>query len=69
MAQKANGSWSPSLSIGMSGIGWGFIMGASLKEIVYLIRDARILRTMAGNMGMKLGTHTKATLVTNFVSN
>jgi lipid-binding SYLF domain-containing protein len=77
MARREDGSWSPPSSIGVSGIGWGFIMGASLKEIVYLIYDESTLKAMAGDMGVKLGTQTEASLgnwgrtadMTNFLTN
>jgi lipid-binding SYLF domain-containing protein len=62
MARKEDGSWSPPSAIGVSGIGWGFIMGASLKEIVYLIYDEMTLQAMAGDMGVKIGAQTEASL-------
>jgi lipid-binding SYLF domain-containing protein len=51
-------------AIGLTGIGWGFIMGASLKDIVYLIYDDFTLNSMAGDIGFKLGTQTEAALGT-----
>jgi lipid-binding SYLF domain-containing protein len=52
------------VAIGLTGIGWGFILGASLKDIVYLIYDDFTLNAMAGDIGFKLGTQTEAALGT-----
>lgn len=76
IARKADGSWSPPSAIGISGIGWGFIMGASLKQIVYLMYDETTLKAMTGN-GVKLGTQLEASAgewgrvadVTSFMTN
>jgi lipid-binding SYLF domain-containing protein len=77
LSRKPDGSWSPPAALGLSGIGWGFIMGASLKDIVYLIYDEYTLKAMAGDVGVKLGTQTEAALgtwgrtaeLTNVISN
>lgn len=77
MSRKKDGSWSPPSAIGISGIGWGLIMGASLKQIVYLIYDESTLKAMAGDAGVKLGTQTEAAIgswgrsadVTSFLTN
>lgn len=57
----SDGSWSPPSAIGISGLGWGFIVGASLKEIVYLIYDDQTLKAMTGK-GVKLGTQVESTI-------
>jgi len=77
MSRKSDGTFSPPVAIGLSGIGWGFIMGASLKDIVYLIYDDMTLKAMAGDAGVKLSTQTEAALgtwgrtaeATNIISN
>ena len=62
MARKPDGSWSPPSAIGISGLGWGFIIGASLKHIVYLIYDELTLKAMAGDVGVKLSSQVEASL-------
>jgi lipid-binding SYLF domain-containing protein len=77
LARKPDGTWSPPTAIGLTGIGWGFIMGASLKDIVYLIYDEMTLKAMSGDVGVKLSTQTEAALgtwgrtaeATNIISN
>lgn len=77
LARKKDGSWSPPAAIGLTGLGWGFIMGASLKDIVYLIYDEATLKALSGDVGIKLSTQTEASLgtwgrtaeATNIISN
>jgi len=59
-----DGSWSPPSALGITGMGWGFIMGASLKNIVYLIYDSQTMKSMSGDVGVKLGTQVEASLGT-----
>ena len=54
------GEWSPPSAMGISGIGWGFIIGASMKDVVYLIYDPETMKAMSGDMGIKLGTQVEA---------
>lgn len=54
------GAWSPPSALGLTGVGWGFIMGASMKDIVYLIYDPETMKAMSGDMGVKLGTQVEA---------
>jgi lipid-binding SYLF domain-containing protein len=77
LANRPDGSWSPPSAIGISGLGWGFIMGASLKHLVYLIYNDTTMKTMSGNVGVTLGTKVEAALgnwgrsaeATNILSN
>jgi lipid-binding SYLF domain-containing protein len=57
-----DGSWSPPCAIGLTGVGWGFILGASVKDIVYLIYDRETMKAMRGDIGFKLGTQAEASL-------
>lgn len=77
MARKQDGGWSPPSAIGISGIGWGFILGASLKEVLYLIYDERTLNSMSGDAGFKFGAQLESSIgnwgrtaeVSNIISN
>mmetsp|Transcript_25002 Transcript_25002/g.44320 ORF Transcript_25002/g.44320 Transcript_25002/m.44320 type:complete len:215 (-) Transcript_25002:83-727(-) len=64
LARQPDGSWSPPAAVGLSGLGWGFIMGASLKHIVYLIYDPLTVKAMAGDVGVKLSSQVEASLGT-----
>ena len=56
------GEWSPPSAIGISGVGWGFIVGASMKDVVYLIYDPETINSFAGDVGLKLGTQVEASI-------
>lgn len=58
------GKWSPPSAIGLTGVGWGFVMGASVQDIIYLIYDAPTLKAMSGDVGFKLGTKVEAAIGT-----
>lgn len=62
MSRKKDGSWSPPSALGVTGVGWGFIMGASLKNIVYLIYDEDTLKSLSGDVGFKIGTQVESSL-------
>lgn len=55
-----DGSWSAPSALGITGIGWGFIVGASVKNIVYLIYDSETMKSFSGDAGVKIGTQVEA---------
>jgi lipid-binding SYLF domain-containing protein len=57
-----NGSWSPPAAVGLSGIGWGLMGGASRKTIVYLIYDYFTLQSMSGENGAMLRAQAESSL-------
>ena len=60
LARQEDGQWSPPSAIGLTGVGWGIMMGASVQDIVYLIYDDSTLKAMSGDVGFKLGVKTEA---------
>ncbi|CAB9510248.1 LAS seventeen-binding protein 3 [Seminavis robusta] len=77
LARQPDGSWSPPSAVGISGLGWGVIMGASLKHIVYLIYEPQTIKAMAGDVGVTLGAQVEASIgnwgrtaaISNIISN
>jgi lipid-binding SYLF domain-containing protein len=61
---RNNGKWSPPSAIGLTGVGWGFVIGASVQDIIYLIYDDQTLKAMSGDVGFKLGTKVESALGT-----
>jgi lipid-binding SYLF domain-containing protein len=59
---RRNGKWSAPSAIGLAGVGWGFIAGASHKELFYFIFDDQTLQAIAGDVGFKLGGQVEITL-------
>jgi lipid-binding SYLF domain-containing protein len=48
----------------LTGVGWGFVIGASVQDIIYLIYDDQTLKAMSGDVGFKLGTKVESALGT-----
>jgi lipid-binding SYLF domain-containing protein len=57
-----NGTWSAPAAVGLSGIGWGLMGGASRKTIVYLIYDYFTLQSMSGEHGAMLRAQAESSL-------
>ncbi|KAG7371352.1 Las17-binding protein actin regulator [Nitzschia inconspicua] len=57
-----NGNWSAPAAVGLSGIGWGLMGGASRKTIVYLIYDYFTLQSMSGEHGAMLRAQAESSL-------
>lgn len=57
-----NGTWSSPAAVGLSGIGWGLMGGASRKTIVYLIYDYFTLQSMSGEHGAMLRAQAESCL-------
>lgn len=54
--KKTATGWSPPLAVGLSGLGFGFLVGASTKEIIIFIYDDETLESIAKKHGCKLGS-------------
>jgi lipid-binding SYLF domain-containing protein len=62
LMSRQNGKWSAPSAIGLAGVGWGFIAGASHKDIFYFIFDDKTLQAIAGDVGIKMGGQMEMTL-------
>ncbi len=60
-----NNEWSYPVACGLGGLGWGFLAGGSVKDIIVFIFDEDTLRTMAyDKLGVKVGGQLEATFGT-----
>ncbi|GAX25313.1 hypothetical protein FisN_5Lh403 [Fistulifera solaris] len=62
LVKKRDGSWSIPSAIGLTSVGGGFVIGASLKESMIFIMDQQTLEALAVNNGVKLGAQAELTL-------
>eukprot|EP01083_Nonionella_stella_P194680 717886_1 len=62
IANKYDGTWSPPSALGLGGIGWGFIMGAEVKDLVICVMDDTTLDTLSGEHQVKIGGQIAATI-------
>lgn len=62
IAHKYDETWSPPSAIGLGGIGWGFMVGAEVKDIVICVMDDTTLDTLSGEHQVKIGGQISATV-------
>lgn len=56
--------WSPPCACGMASTGWGFAMGAAIKDVIIFALDDTSVQAFTGKVGLKLGFGTSVTLGT-----
>lgn len=56
------GKWSPPSALGLTGVGWGFILGASVKDLMVFLFDEETIDAMTSDMGLKMGGQAEVTL-------
>jgi lipid-binding SYLF domain-containing protein len=57
-------SWSKPVACGITGMGYGFIAGASVKDIIIFVMDGHTLTAMIKDTGVKIGAQAELTLGT-----
>jgi lipid-binding SYLF domain-containing protein len=63
MEKKEDGSWSTPVACGITGIGWGFMMGAALKDVIVFIPSKKALRSFF-TAGLQVGGQANITIGT-----
>uniref|UniRef100_A0A7S1YGF1 Ysc84 actin-binding domain-containing protein n=1 Tax=Grammatophora oceanica TaxID=210454 RepID=A0A7S1YGF1_9STRA len=62
LAKKDDGTgWSPPCAMGLTGVGWGFIAGLSMKDVMVFILDDSTMQSVAGDVGIKFSGQGEAT--------
>jgi lipid-binding SYLF domain-containing protein len=62
LRKKSDGTWSSPSACGMTGVGFGFTIGASLKDLIVFVMEEPTFEGMTANTGLKLGTQSEMTL-------
>jgi lipid-binding SYLF domain-containing protein len=62
LKKKDDGSWSPPCALGLAGVGWGFLIGGAIKEILIFIFDQNTMDSMCGDAGVRIGGQLNLTL-------
>ena len=52
--------WSPPSALGLGGVGFGFMVGAEVKDIVMCVMDDTTLDTLSGEHQVKIGGQVRA---------
>lgn len=55
-------TWSPPCAVGLTGVGWGFLVGGSLKDLMIFIYDESTIGGVLGESGLKIGGQAEVTL-------
>jgi lipid-binding SYLF domain-containing protein len=62
MTRDSDDAWSPPCAVGLTGVGWGFLVGGSLKDLMIFIYNTDTLGDVSGESGLKLGGQAELTL-------
>lgn len=62
LAKKSDGSWSLPSAVGLGGMGWGFLVGGSVKDVIIFYFDVNSLIVAASDAGVKLSGQAEITL-------
>jgi lipid-binding SYLF domain-containing protein len=62
LKKNDDASWSAPSAMGLAGVGWGFLVGAAMKDIVLFIFDKNSLEGMCGETGVCIGGQLNLTL-------
>jgi lipid-binding SYLF domain-containing protein len=62
LKKRDDGSWSPPCAMGLAGVGWGFLVGGAIKDIMIFIFDQHTMDGMCGDAGVRLGGQLNLTL-------
>ena len=55
LGKKEDGTWSKPCAMGLGGVGWGFLVGAAMKDIIVFIFDKNSLAAMSAESGLRMG--------------
>ena len=61
-SRNKEGKWSAPCAIGLSGVGWGLIAGASIKDFIYFIYSENTMTAIAGDFGAKMSGRLEMTV-------
>jgi len=62
LAKNKDGTWSKPAACGLTGIGWGLLVGGSVKDIIVFIMDDQTLEGVSGDSGLKMGGQLELTI-------
>jgi lipid-binding SYLF domain-containing protein len=54
--------WSPPCAVGLTGVGWGFLVGGSLKDLMIFIYNDNTIGAVTGETGLKIGGQAELTI-------
>lgn len=62
IAKKPDGSWSPPCAVGMTGVGFGLLAGASVKDVMMFLMDDESVNSLTSDNGLRVGSQLELTI-------
>lgn len=62
LTKQWDGSWSPPCAVGITGIGFGLLVGASVKDVVMFLMDEETLESVTSEKGLTVGSQVELTV-------
>jgi lipid-binding SYLF domain-containing protein len=62
MTKNEDGSWSPPCAVGLTGVGFGLLAGASVKDVFMFLMDQETVNSVLSENGLKVGAQAELTV-------
>uniref|UniRef100_A0A7S2YL23 Ysc84 actin-binding domain-containing protein n=1 Tax=Entomoneis paludosa TaxID=265537 RepID=A0A7S2YL23_9STRA len=62
LAKTEKGEWGPPCAIGLTGVGWGLLVGGSVKDVMIFLTNETAVQGITHPNGLKLGGQAEVTL-------
>jgi len=62
MTKNSDGSWSAPCAVGLTGMGWGLLAGASVKDVFMFLMDQETVNSVMSENGLKVGAQAELTV-------
>lgn len=62
MTKKEDGSWSAPCAVGLTGMGFGLLAGASVKDVFMFLMDQETVNSVMSENGLKVGAQAELTV-------
>lgn len=62
MTKNDDGSWSAPCAVGLTGVGFGLLAGASVKDVFMFLMDEQTVEAVTGENGLKVGSQLELTV-------
>jgi lipid-binding SYLF domain-containing protein len=62
MTKNSDGTWSAPCAVGLTGMGFGLLAGASVKDVFMFLMDEETVNSVTGENGLKIGAQGELTI-------
>ena len=61
-SSSSSSSWSPPCAVGLTGVGWGFLVGGSVRDVMVFMYDDNTVAAATSDAGVKFGGQAEVTI-------